>query len=174
MKYQSKARNSNASVSKPNGYTLPNANRYRRRNSQPPNEQLSDYGPYPFATNIEDVTERNTYFRKALWTGEHLQLTLMSLQPGEDIGLERHSNTDQFIRIEEGRGMVMMGDDPNTPNFQQVVSADSAFIIPAGKWHNLTNIGNGPLKLYSIYAPAQHPYGTIHETKVAAQAAENH
>ena len=169
--YSRQSRNPNASHS--NGYTLPYANRYRNsRNSQAPTQQLSDYGPYPFATNIEQVTKNNDNFRTALWTGNHLQVTLMSLLPGEDIGLEQHHGLDQFIRIEQGKGVVMMGDSPDTPNFQQTVYDGYAFVIPAEKWHNLTNIGTTPLKLYSIYAPVQHPYGTVQKTKADAEAAE--
>lgn len=136
-------------------------------------QQIQDYGPYPFAVNIEEITENNNTFRTALWTGNHLQLTVMSLLPGEDIGLEKHDNLDQFVRIEDGKGIVMMGDNADAPNFQQTVSSDYAFIIPAGKWHNLINIGTKPLKLYSIYAPVQHPFGTVHKTKADAEAAEH-
>lgn len=156
------------------GYKVPCQNQRRRRQSPPNNaQQIRDYGPYPFAVNIDSVTENNNTFRTALWTGEFLQLTLMSLLPGEDIGLERHDDVDQFVRIEEGRGLLLMGDDPDNPNFQQTVTDDYAFIIPAGKWHNLTNIGSSSLKLYSIYAPPQHPYGTVHQTKTDATEAEN-
>ena len=134
--------------------------------------QLKDYGPDPFAVNIEKAAEQNNTFRTALWTGKHLQLTLMSLNVGEDIGLEVHPNLDQFIRIEEGQGVVMMGDSRDNLNFRRRVGENYAFIIPAGKWHNLINTGNRPLKLYSIYAPPQHPHGTVHKTKADAQAAE--
>lgn len=162
-------------VNSNNGYTLPYANRYKNaRNTQMPIQQIRDYGPYPFATNIEQLTENNQNFRTTLWTGQHLQITLMSLLPGEDIGLEQHNDLDQFIRIEKGKGMVMMGDQPDAPNFQQTVYEDYAFVIPAGKWHNLTNIGTTPLKLYSIYAPVQHPFNTVHVTKEDALAAEEH
>ena len=133
---------------------------------------LNDYGPQPFAVNIEEATKQNNVFRRALWTGTHLQLTLMSIRVGEDIGLEIHPYLDQFIRIEEGMGRVKMGDRKDKLDFQANVNKDYAFIIPAGKWHNLINTGNIPLKLYSIYAPPQHPYGTVHATKAAAQAAE--
>lgn len=134
--------------------------------------KLKDYGPEPFVINIEDVTKQNNNFRIALWTGDYFQLTLMSIKPGEDIGLEIHPNLDQFIRIEEGQGLVKMGDKKDNLDFQRRVYDDYAFIIPAGKWHNLINTGNKPLKLYSIYAPPQHPYGTIHKTKEDAEAAE--
>ncbi|PKM51429.1 MAG: cupin domain-containing protein [Firmicutes bacterium HGW-Firmicutes-7] len=137
--------------------------------------KLRDYGPEPFVVNIEDATKQNNTFRTALWTGCHLQLTLMSINVGEDIGLEIHPNLDQFIRIEEGQGIVKMGDKKDRLYFQEKVYDDFAFIIPAGKWHNLINTGNKPLKLYSIYAPPQHPRGTVHATKAIAEAAEgNH
>lgn len=135
-------------------------------------QQIRDYGPYAFAVNIENITKSNNAFRSTLWTGEHMQLTLMSIPPGGDIGLEMHENVDQFIRIEEGRGIVRMGDTKDIPNFQQTVSDDYAIIIPAGKWHNVINIGSTPLKLYSIYAPANHPFGTVHQTKEIAEQAE--
>lgn len=133
---------------------------------------LKDYGPNPFVVDIEEATKQNNNFRLALWTGKHLQLTLMSINVGEDIGLENHPNLDQFIRIEEGQGLVKMGDAKDRLDFQANVSNDYAFIIPAGKWHNLINTGNTPLKLYSIYAPPQHPFGTVHETKADAEASE--
>jgi len=136
--------------------------------------QFRDYGPEPFVVNIEEVTKQNNTFRTALWTGTHLQLTLMSIPVGEDIGLESHPCLDQFIRIEEGQGLVKMGDSKYNLNFQRQVCDDFAFIIPAGKWHNLINTGNKPIKLYSIYAPPQHPAGTVHETKADAEAAEEY
>lgn len=134
--------------------------------------ELKDYGPEPFVVNIEEATKQNNTFRTALWTGSHLQLTLMSINVGEDIGLEIHPNLDQFIRIEEGQGLVKMGDRKDSLDFARKVYDDYAFIIPAGKWHNLINTGNKPIKLYSIYAPPQHPYGTVHKTKADAVAAE--
>ena len=136
--------------------------------------EMKDYGPEPFVVNINEVTKQNDTYRTALWTGSHLQLTLMSIKVGEDIGLEIHPHLDQFIRIEEGEGIVKMGDSENNLNFQRKVYDDFAFIIPAGKWHNLVNTGNMPLKLYSIYAPPQHPHGTVQVTKADAQAAEDH
>ena len=134
--------------------------------------KLKDYGPQPFVVNIEEATKQNNTFRTALWTGEHLQLTLMSIKVGEEIGLEIHPDLDQFIRIEEGQGLVKMGDRKDRLDFQEKVYDDFAFIIPAGKWHNLINTGKKPLKLYSIYAPPQHPRGTVHKTKSEAEAAE--
>lgn len=134
--------------------------------------RLKDYGPKPFVINIEEATKQNNNFRTALWTGDHLQLTLMSIDVGEDIGLEIHPNLDQFLRIEEGEGIVKMGNRKDQLEFQRKVYDDFAIIIPAGTWHNLINTGDKPIKLYSIYAPPQHPYGTVHRTKADAEAAE--
>lgn len=130
---------------------------------------IRDYGPEPFVININEATMQNNNFRTALWTGKHLQVTLMSINVGESIGLEMHPDVDQFIRIEQGYGLVQMGNDKNNLNFERTVYDDCAIIIPAGKWHNLTNIGNVPIKLYSIYAPPNHPKGTIHRTKADAE-----
>ena len=135
---------------------------------------LKDYGPKPFVINIEKATTQNRTFRTALWTGTHLQVTLMSINAGEDIGVENHPNLDQFLRIEQGKGIVKMGYNRDNLNLQAGVSDDDAIIIPAGTWHNLINTGNMPLKLYSIYAPPQHPKGTVHETRADAMAAEHH
>ncbi|WP_025027813.1 cupin domain-containing protein [Caldalkalibacillus mannanilyticus] len=135
--------------------------------------RIRDYGPEPFVINIEEVTKQNNTFRTALWTGRHLQITLMSINVGEDIGLEVHPHLDQFIRIEEGQGLVRMGDREDRLDFQEHVFDDFAIVIPAGKWHNLINTGDKPLKLYSIYAPPEHPHGTVHQTKAIAEAAEH-
>lgn len=134
--------------------------------------ELKDYGPEPFVVNIDKATKQNDTFRTALWTGSHLQLTVMSIPVGGEIGLESHPNLDQFIRIEEGEGLVKMGHRKDNLDFQKKVYDDFAFIIPAGKWHNLINTGNIPIKLYSIYAPPQHPRDTVHVTKADADAAE--
>lgn len=130
---------------------------------------IRDYGKEPFVIDIEAATMENNNFRTALWTGNYLQLTLMSIDVGESIGLEMHPNVEQFIRIEQGRGIVQMGHTKDNLNFQREVYDNFAFIIPAGIWHNLINIGNTPIKLYSIYAPPQHSKGTIDVTKEDAQ-----
>lgn len=134
--------------------------------------RLKDYGANPFVININEATKQNNTFRTALWTGNHLQVTLMSIRVGEDIGLEIHPELDQFLRIEEGQVVVQMGKNKENLDFQARVYDDFAFVIPARTWHNLINTGNVPLKLYSIYAPPQHPFGTVHETKADAMAAE--
>lgn len=132
----------------------------------------NDYGPHPFVVDVEAATIENTAFRVAKWTGTNMQMTLMSIEPGDDIGLEVHEDHDQFLRIEQGIGFVQMGPGVNELTFEQDVEADYAIFVPAGSWHNVTNTGTEPLKLYSIYAPAEHTHGTIHETKEEADAAE--
>lgn len=133
---------------------------------------LKDYGANPFVININEATKQNNTYRTAIWTGNHLQVTLMSLNIGEDIGLEMHPNVDQFLRIEQGQGIVQMGKGRDNLSFQRRIFDDSAIMIPAGMWHNVTNTGNVPLKLYTIYAPPNHPFGTVHRTKADAMAAE--
>ncbi|MEJ8553382.1 cupin domain-containing protein [Tepidibacter sp. Z1-5] len=96
----------------------------------------------------------------------------MSIKVGDDIGLEVHPTVDQFIRIEEGQGLVQIGDQKNKLDYQEKVYDNFAIMIPAGKWHNVINTGNKPLKLYAIYAPPEHPHGTVHKTKVDAEASE--
>lgn len=130
---------------------------------------LRDYGPEPLVINIEEATKQNNTFRLALWTGTYLQLTLMKINIGDDIGLEVHYDHDQFIRIEDGEGLVMMGDSKDNLYFERKVADDDVILIPAGKWHNLINTGSVPLKLYSIYAPPEHPHGTVHRTKEEAE-----
>ncbi len=123
--------------------------------------------------DIEDATLTNTAFRTVLFTGAHTQLTVMSLHAGEEIGPEAHRHLDQFIRIEQGQARVDLGPDADTVTEQHEVADDWAVIIPAGVWHNIVNIGDGALKLYSLYSPAEHPAGTVHTTKADAQAAEH-
>ncbi|MEA4973047.1 MAG: cupin domain-containing protein [Candidatus Metalachnospira sp.] len=130
----------------------------------------TDFGPEPFAVNIERATVMNNNYRTALWTGEHLQLTLMSIPVNGDIGLEMHPEVDQFIRIEDGDAIVKMGSTKDKLNYQARLNGSDAVIVPAGTWHNIINIGDKPLKLYSIYAPPNHPFGTVQETKETKEA----
>ena len=125
----------------------------------------TDLGPTPSTINIEKRTEDNPNYRTTLWTGNNLQLTLMSIPVGESIGLEVHPNIDQFIKLEEGHGLVELGPTKNELSFKKEINSNYAVLIPAGTYHNITNIGNEPLKLYSIYAPVNHPKGTINITK---------
>lgn len=125
---------------------------------------FTDYGPEFLSLDIEEYTEKNTNFHTTLWTGEQMQLTLMSIPVGGDIGEEIHSDIEQFILIEEGKGEVFIGETQETMKSVKKVGSDDIVIIPKGVWHNIKNIGNKPMKLYSIYAPIEHPKGTIHVT----------
>ena len=131
--------------------------------------KLRDCGPEPFVFNINHATNMNRNFRTTLWTGRDMQLTLMSIPARGDIGVEMHTDVDQFIRIERGRAKVYMGNCKNSLREVGCVNENYAIIIPAGTWHNIINIGNRPLKVYSLYAPPQHPFGTVHRTKVDAE-----
>jgi mannose-6-phosphate isomerase-like protein (cupin superfamily) len=113
-----------------------------------------------YTTDIERDTLANEDFRRVLYTGTHLQLVLMTLKPGEDLGAETHAEHDQFIRIEAGTGVAEIGG-------KDVPLADGVVvIIPAGVEHNVKNTsGDAPLKLYTLYAPPEHPDGTRHRTK---------
>ena len=134
---------------------------------------LQDYGTEPTVLNIESYTLGNENFRTVLWTGNNLQVTLMTIPVGGDVGLEQHMGIDQFLRIEEGMAQVLMGDSQDKLDFVRDVEDDYAIFVPAGKWHNIVNKGDKPLKLYSIYAPAEHPHGTVHKTQQEAMEAEH-
>ncbi len=127
--------------------------------------ETTDHGPEPFVTNIGCAVRQNPYYRAALWTGCHLQVTLMCIPSHEETGLEMHSDTDQFICVEEGCALVMMGQNKNCMDFQQRADRGCAVMVPACTWHNIINIGKTPLKLYTVYGPPEHPFGTIQETK---------
>ena len=119
-----------------------------------------------FIDNIEEKTEQNNFFRQVLYTGKHTQLVVMSLLPGEEIGMEVHPQVDQFFRIEEGRAKVIIDGE------EHEVYEGFAIIVPAGSQHNVINTGSNPLKLYTLYSPPNHPDGTIHRTRAEAMVAE--
>ena len=123
--------------------------------------------------DIEKVTKENSTFRTVVFTGEHTQLTVMRLGPGEDIGLESHPKLDQFLRIEEGQARVELGKTKESVDETHDVEDDWAIIVPAGIWHNVVNTGSGDVKLYSLYSPPEHPDGTVLRTKADAEAAEH-
>lgn len=127
-----------------------------------------DFGPCPFATNVIRAAEYNSYYRTTIWTGQNLQMTLMCIPLCDDIGIERHEDTDQFIRVEEGYALAQMGHSKDCLNEQWELCVGDAVFVPAGIWHNIINIGNCPLKLSTVYAPPHHPHGTIHQTKMEA------
>lgn len=131
--------------------------------------EIHDNGPEPFVFNIDHATDMNQNFRTTLWTGRNMQLTLMSIPVRGDIGAEMHADVDQFIRIESGYAKVYMGSSQNDLREMGCANENYAIIIPAGTWHNVVNVGSSPLKVYSIYAPPQHPFGTIHKTKADAE-----
>jgi mannose-6-phosphate isomerase-like protein (cupin superfamily) len=126
-----------------------------------------------WSANIEEATTSNSTFRTVLFTGKAMQLTVMSIGPGDEIGVERHEDSDQFLRVEAGSGRVVMGSSKDKLDEVHELKSDWAVIVPAGTWHNVINTGNEPLKLYSIYAPPQHPPGTVHATKADSDAAEH-
>ena len=121
-----------------------------------------------FVGDIEKLTEENTDFRRVLYTGKTLQLVLMSIQPGGDIGEEVHEDRDQFFRVEQGKGEVWI--DGNRSR----VKSDDAFIVPAGARHNVKSTGEEPLRVYTIYGPPAHKDGTVHATMADAEAHEEH
>ncbi|MGH2554928.1 MAG: cupin domain-containing protein [Actinomycetota bacterium] len=123
--------------------------------------------------NIEQLTLDNDNFRTVVFTGGHTQLTVMRLAPGEDIGLEVHPHLDQFLRLEQGRARVEFGSSKHKIEETHEVEKDWALIVPAGVWHNVTNIGDQEVKLYSLYSPPEHPDGTVHRTKQDAEKAEH-
>ncbi|MBZ8177800.1 cupin domain-containing protein [Corynebacterium poyangense] len=125
----------------------------------------TDHGPQPYVLDIEKATLDNENFRDTLWTGKFLQMTVMSIPAGGEIGAEVHEDHDQFLRVEAGKGHVMIGQSEDNLDIDQVVEDDWAIFVPAGKWHNVVNEGNEELKVYSIYAAPDHVPGTIHATK---------
>lgn len=121
-----------------------------------------------FVANIEELTENNADFRHVLYTGHNLQLVLMSLKPGEDIGLETHQDRDQFFRVEDGEGEV------HIDGVKTRIGDGDAFIVPAGAQHNVVNTGNDPLRFYTIYGPPEHRDGVVRKSKAEAAAREEH
>jgi mannose-6-phosphate isomerase-like protein (cupin superfamily) len=119
-----------------------------------------------FVGDIEDMTELNTDFRRVLYTGQHIQLVLMALQPGDEIGEETHRDTDQFFRVEEGRGEIWID------GHKTKIKGDDGIVVPAGARHNIRNTGTKALKLYTLYSPPQHSDGTVHATRTEAEASE--
>lgn len=121
-----------------------------------------------YVDDIEDRTRENSDFRRVLYTGKNLQLVLMALAPGEEIGEEVHTDRDQFFRVEDGVGEVWV-DGRRSP-----IEGGFAILVPAGARHNIRNTGDNPLKLYTLYAPPEHRDGTVQATKAVADAADEH
>ena len=129
---------------------------------------LTDHDPDPYVANIPQITLQNSNFRTAVWTGCYFQMTLMCIPPCDEIGLEIHPETDQLIRIEQGKATVQMGQCKNHMDFQKSMHTGDAVLVPAGTWHNVLNTGRTPLKVSVLYAPPHHPRGTVHPTKADA------
>jgi mannose-6-phosphate isomerase-like protein (cupin superfamily) len=121
-----------------------------------------------FVGDIEDQAEDNSDFRRVIYTGKNLQLVLMSLKPGEDIGEEVHKDRDQFFRVEKGNGEVLIDGK------RSKIKGDDAVLVPAGARHNIINTGEKPLRLYTLYGPPEHRDGTVHATKADSQRLKEH
>lgn len=131
-----------------------------------------DYGPCPCVLNVTKEAMSNPFYRRALWTGECLQSTLMCIPAGESIGMEIHENTDQLLFVISGNCMVKMGKEKNCIDFEKCAAMGSMICVPEGTWHNVINTGIAPLKICSVYAPPHHKYGTVQKTKCDAEKEE--
>lgn len=131
-----------------------------------------DHGPMPFVLDLDTASNQNRTYRTALWTGSHLQTTVMCIPACDEIGLEMHPDTDQFLYVTSGCGLVKMGTDAADLCYCKQVRCGCGIFVPACTWHNVVNIGNCPLKLFAVYAPPHHPHGTVQETKTMAKQAD--
>jgi mannose-6-phosphate isomerase-like protein (cupin superfamily) len=132
-----------------------------------------DIGPRPNAFDIEAATKQNDTYRTVAWTGRYLQVTLMSIPPGSSIGLEAHPETDQFLRLDAGRGRCVMGEAKDRLTFEQEVTDGWSIEVPAGTWHDVINTGDEPLRLYAVYAPTHHAPGIVQRTAADAERDES-
>jgi len=135
--------------------------------------RIKDIGPQPQAFDIERATKENDSYRSVAWSGRYLQVTLMSIPVGGDIGLEAHPETDQFLRLDAGTGRVQMGPTKDALTFDKAVSDGWCVLVPAGTWHNITNTGAEPMQVYTIYAPAHHAPDKVQATAAVAEADKN-
>ncbi|HHU38585.1 MAG TPA: cupin domain-containing protein [Propionibacterium sp.] len=134
--------------------------------------EIIDNGPQPNTFDIEAATVDNTTYRTVAWTGKYLQVTLMSIPVGSSIGLEVHPETDQFLRVDAGRGRCVMGPAEDNLDYEQDVEDGWSIQVPAGVWHDVVNTGDEPLQLYAIYAPVHHAQGKVHPTFEDSEADE--
>jgi mannose-6-phosphate isomerase-like protein (cupin superfamily) len=134
---------------------------------------MKDIGPRPNAFDIESATLQNETYRTVVWTGAHLQVTVMCIAVGESIGLEAHPDTDQFLRVDAGKGRAVMGPAKDQLDFEQEVTDGWSVQVPAGTWHDVINIGDEPLHLYAVYAPSHHAAGVVQATSADAQRDES-
>lgn len=134
--------------------------------------KISDNGPEPNVFDLETATKKNTNYRTVAWTGKYLQVTLMSIPVAHSIGLEVHEDTDQFVRLDAGKGRVLMGPSKDELNVKVDVEDGWSVQIPAGTWHDIVNTGDEPMQLYVIYAPPHHAQGKVHKTEEDSRADE--
>lgn len=133
-------------------------------------DRIRDIGPQPQSFDIERATTQNEDYRSVAWSGRYMQVTLMSIPVGGDIGLEAHPETDQFLRLEAGVGRAQMGATKDKLTFDKPVSDGWCVLVPAGTWHNITNTGTEPMQVYAIYAPAHHSPDKVQTTEASAMA----
>jgi mannose-6-phosphate isomerase-like protein (cupin superfamily) len=133
---------------------------------------ITDIGPAPQSFDLEAASVENPNYRTVVWSGQHLQLTLMSIPVGGEIGLESHPKTDQFLRLDAGKGRVQMGPAKDQFDFDREVGDGWAILVPAGTWHNVINIGDVPMQLYTVYAPVHHAAGKVQATAAEAEQDE--
>jgi mannose-6-phosphate isomerase-like protein (cupin superfamily) len=134
--------------------------------------EITDIGPQPTSFDLETATTDNDTYRTVAWTGRYLQLTLMSIPVGGSIGLEMHPETDQFLRLDAGKGRAQMGSARDQLTFEQDVSDGWCVIVPSGTWHNVTNTGDEPMRLYTVYAPVHHAPGIVQRSAEDAKRDE--
>lgn len=120
---------------------------------------------HPYVVDLDELINRNKHYRTIIWTGEKMQLVVMTLAPQQEAGLEIHRKADQFILIEDGIGVCQMGPEKDELNFERTLLENTAVFIPMNTWHNIINTSDKPLKLYTIYSGPEYEPGTIHETK---------
>lgn len=137
------------------------------------NKTLTDQGKQPYVINTEMAAKLNNDYRRAIWTGKHLQVTLMSINPNDDIGLEVHPDNDQLLFIEQGQAIILMGATKDNLNYRKIVNPQDAIFVPAGFWHNIINNSINSLKIFTVYAPPHHPFQTVHQTKEIAMKHDN-
>ena len=134
--------------------------------------EIVDNGPEPNVFDIETATKENENYRTTAWTGKYLQVTLMSIAPGDSIGFEVHHDTDQFLRLDAGTGKCIMGPAEDNITLEQEVSDGWSIQVPAGTWHDVINTGDEPMRLYAIYAPSHHAKGIVQATAEQAEKDE--
>lgn len=133
---------------------------------------IEDVGPKPSSFDLETATRENEHYRAVAWSGKYLQVTLMSIPVGESIGLEAQELVGLGVRLDAGRGRVMMGPSKDELTFEQDVTDGWCALIPAGTWHDVVNTGDEPMRLYAVYAPVHHAAGKVQPTAADAAADE--